>query len=61
MTDVSSVSHAPRSPWREAWRRLRRNRLAVACGTLLVLIGLVLQAQAVGRTKRDEPDPAPVM
>ena len=40
MTDVSSVSHAPRSPWREAWRRLRRNRLAVACGTLLVLIGL---------------------
>lgn len=40
MTDVSSVSHAPRSPWREAWRRLRRNRLAVACGALLVLIGL---------------------
>ena len=30
-------------------------------GLVLVLIGLVLQAQAVGRTKRDEPDPAPVM
>jgi oligopeptide transport system permease protein len=41
MTDVSSVHHhAPRSPWREAWRRLRRNRLAVACGALLLLIFL---------------------
>ena len=40
MTDDFSASTAPRSPWREAWRRLRRNRLAVACGGLLVLISL---------------------
>ncbi len=31
---------APHSPWREAWRRLRRNRLALACGGLLLLIAL---------------------
>lgn len=40
MSDVHPASTLPRSPWREAWRRLRRNRLAVGCGALLILIGL---------------------
>jgi oligopeptide transport system permease protein len=29
---------APRSAWRESWRRMRRNRMAVACGTLFLVI-----------------------
>ncbi len=38
MTDAS-----PRSPWRDAWQRLARNRLAVVCGVLLaVIVALVL-------------------
>jgi len=40
MTAIDHASSAPRSPWREAWRRLRRNRLAVGCGLTLVIIFL---------------------
>jgi oligopeptide transport system permease protein len=40
MTDAPISDSAPRSPWREAWRRLRRNRLAVVCGGVLVVIVL---------------------
>ncbi|MFN0125585.1 MAG: ABC transporter permease [Verrucomicrobiales bacterium] len=40
MSDAPSASTAPRSPWREAWRRLRRNHVAVACGALLIVIVL---------------------
>jgi oligopeptide transport system permease protein len=40
MSDDHPASIAPRSPWREAWRRLRRNRLAVGCGVMLILIVL---------------------
>jgi oligopeptide transport system permease protein len=32
------ASSAARSPWRDAWRRLRRNRLAAACAALFALI-----------------------
>jgi peptide/nickel transport system permease protein len=32
---------APDNPWRQAWRRLRRNRPAVAGGVVLLLIALV--------------------
>ena len=39
LTGVAAAA-PPRSPWREAWLRLRRNRVAVACG--LLLIGIVL-------------------
>ena len=39
---VGAESHAsaPRSLWSDAWRRLRRNRLAVLSGAFLVLISL---------------------
>lgn len=39
LTGVAAAA-PPRSPWREAWLRLRRNRVAVACGVML--IGIVL-------------------
>jgi oligopeptide transport system permease protein len=35
-----TATTAPRSPWREAWRRLRRNRLAIICGAILIVIVL---------------------
>jgi oligopeptide transport system permease protein len=35
------------SLWRDAWRRLRRNRMAVASGVLLVSIGLLTLAAPV--------------
>jgi oligopeptide transport system permease protein len=35
-----TATTAPRSPWREAWRRLRRNRLAIICGAILMVIVL---------------------
>jgi oligopeptide transport system permease protein len=38
MTDTNLASTTPRSPWREAWRRLRQNRLAVSCGAILIAI-----------------------
>ncbi len=38
MSESPATSSAPRSPWREAWRRLRRNHLAVVCGALLIVI-----------------------
>lgn len=38
MTDASDS--APHSPWHEAWRRLRRNRLALICGGVLLLMVL---------------------
>ena len=40
MTDPHLASNSPRSPWREAWRRLRQNRLAVSCGGILIAIVL---------------------
>ena len=40
MTDPHLASNSPRSPWREAWRRLRQNRLAVSCGGILIAIFL---------------------
>ena len=40
MTDPPLATHSPRSPWREAWRRLRQNRLAVSCGGILIAIFL---------------------
>jgi len=40
MNDPIPATTPPRSPWREAWRRLRRNRLAVACGAVLIVIML---------------------
>ena len=36
----NSSAESGSSPWRDAWRRLRRNRLAVAGGTLLALLTL---------------------
>lgn len=41
MTSVAETSPAPEtgsSPWRDAWLRLRRNRLAVAGGATLLLL-----------------------
>jgi len=32
------MSAAPRSLWGDAWRRLRRNRMAILCGGFLVLV-----------------------
>jgi oligopeptide transport system permease protein len=32
---------APRSLWGDAWRRLRRNRMAAACGVITVLVVLI--------------------
>jgi oligopeptide transport system permease protein len=53
MTDPHLASNSPRSPWREAWRRLRQNRLAVSCGGILIaivlacLIGPLVTGQAI--------------
>jgi oligopeptide transport system permease protein len=52
---------AARSPWREAWLRLRKNRMAVVCGSLFLTITVVcflgppiLQALAgLSPTKQD--------
>lgn len=44
LSDSAPIS---RSPAQEAWRRLRRNRVAVACGIMLLLITL---ACAIGPT-----------
>lgn len=38
--DDAIASRKPRSLWDDAWRRLRRNRMAVASGMFLVLITL---------------------
>jgi peptide/nickel transport system permease protein len=39
----SAVPRRGTSPWREAWRRFRRHRLAlISLGVLLVMVGLVL-------------------
>jgi ABC-type dipeptide/oligopeptide/nickel transport system permease subunit len=51
-----------RSPWRLAWRRLRSDRVAIACAVVILLIVLValcapLIAAAVGH-KPDETDQA---
>lgn len=35
-----ALDSAPHSPWREAWRRLRRNRLALICGGILIAMVL---------------------
>ena len=47
MADPNAVPHAAAPPlvrgtslWRDAWRRLRRNRMAVASGVLLAIIGV---------------------
>jgi oligopeptide transport system permease protein len=40
MNPLSSNSPAG-SHWRDAWRRLRKNRLAVICGALLLVIALL--------------------
>jgi len=36
--------HAPRSPWADAWRRLRRNRAALLSAAFLLLVGAVAVA-----------------
>jgi oligopeptide transport system permease protein len=36
-----SVEDRPHSPWRDAWLRLRRNRLAVASGLFVVTLALI--------------------
>jgi oligopeptide transport system permease protein len=44
VTSVANTSPAPESgssPWHDAWLRLRRNRLAVAGGLVLLLLALV--------------------
>ncbi|HWO23907.1 MAG TPA: ABC transporter permease [Kofleriaceae bacterium] len=42
MTAVPPMPPVPpaRSPWREAWARLRKDRLALACAASLALLGL---------------------
>lgn len=35
---ISPVHRAPTSLWQHAWRRLRQNRMAVFCGSLVLLI-----------------------
>jgi len=42
---VATKSRPPTSPWREAWRRFRRHRLAVASGIVLLLL---IAAIAIG-------------
>jgi oligopeptide transport system permease protein len=39
MSERPPVTKPVSSLWLDAWRRLRRNRLAVVCGALLILIG----------------------
>jgi len=45
--DADSAPEAGTSLWRDAWRRLRRNRMAVASGALLALIGLLTLAAPI--------------
>src|SRR5512146_1247668 len=41
LADVVAVDTAPSSLWRDGWRRLRRNKLAMAGGAVVVLLLLI--------------------
>jgi len=39
--DLAENTERPHSPWRDAWQRLRRNRLAVIAGVFVVSLSLI--------------------
>lgn len=43
-SSIISAADRPHSPWRDAWARLRRNRLSVVAGVFVIALALICMA-----------------